>query len=138
MLANGFNSHAEFFLSQKDTLQAIQSYQNCLEFSRDLEFGTLIINSLENLVNIFSSSGQFENAFHYQNELQIFINTGKYSNPEIDVIKLRHEAKPDKDLIIRNLKITIVIFLIIILFLTSLSIILFYQVRRKNKLQRVD
>jgi len=68
-LAEGFEAQGEFYLELKDTVQAIQLFQNSLEFARDMQYKILMIDVLQRLVSLFESGGDYEPAYHYLKEL---------------------------------------------------------------------
>jgi tetratricopeptide (TPR) repeat protein len=123
-LANGFYRQALFYLSVADTLQAIESFQNSLEFSRELEYMVMVSSTLTYLIELYEGLGMTESAFHYLRELHSLDYPDDLSYQDHDSIILQAESQSDNSRItlFRQLIIYAGVIVIIILMVLSISL----------------
>lgn len=134
-LANGFSSQALFYLSQKDTITAIQLFQNCLEFSRELEYGVLIVSSLEHLVKLNEGIRNFEKALAYFKELHAYDKNKEILNPAEKQLILTAQAIPDLQEIRASQHLIFITIAIVFSVVSMYCILLIFRIRKlKTKL----
>jgi tetratricopeptide (TPR) repeat protein len=132
-LANGFYRQALFYLSVTDTLQAIQSFQNSLEFSRELEYMVMVRSTLTFLTELYEGLGMTESAFHYLRELHSLDHPDDLSDQDNNSLILQAEIQPDNYQLAFLRQFAVYAGVMLVFFLVALVIYLAISLNRLKK-----